>query len=192
MSPRTPEQIVEVKKEKRLLIEEAALEVFAEDGYHHASVSKIATKAGVSKGLMYTYFESKEELLKELIRDVMKDVMDRFSFGEAAELTDELVIDFIKKSIRLVQEDPQRWKLFFGMFLQKQVMDIMMEEMMEMSSQYLQPFIKYYQNKGEKDPMSVVRYLHATIDGVQMQLMMDPDNFPVKQVELLIIKQFVK
>ena len=62
MSPRTPDQIAEVKKEKRLIIENAALEVFAEDGYHHASVSKIAKKAGVSKGLMYNYFHNKEDL----------------------------------------------------------------------------------------------------------------------------------
>ena len=192
MSPRTSEQIAEIKKHKRLIIEEAALEVFSEDGYHHASVSKIAKKAGVSKGLMYTYFESKEQLLKELIRDVIREVMAQFSFEEEVVLTDQLVGDFVKKSIRLVKEDPQRWKLFFGMFLQKQVMELMMEEMMEMSSSYLVPFIKYFEDKGSPDPMATMRYFHATIDGVQMQLMMDPVNFPADQVEKMIIKQFIK
>jgi len=190
MSPRTPDQIAEVKKEKRLIIENAALEVFAEDGYHHASVSKIAKKAGVSKGLMYNYFHNKEDLLKELIRDIIQEVAERLALSKE-DLTDEDVIQFIKTSLKLVQDDPKRWKLFSGMFLQKQVMELMMSEMMEMSKQYIAPFLKYFAAKGIEKPEAWLRYFHASIDGVQLQLMMDPVNFPTDEVEKMMIKQFV-
>jgi AcrR family transcriptional regulator len=48
---------------------DAALQVFAEHGLARARVEDVATCAGVSKGTVYLYFESKEELFREAIRD---------------------------------------------------------------------------------------------------------------------------
>ena len=42
---------------------QAALQVFAEQGYHRATMQAVADRAGVSKGGIYDYFESKEDLL---------------------------------------------------------------------------------------------------------------------------------
>lgn len=192
MSPRTLTQTAKAREEKRKIIEDAALEVFAEDGYHHASISKIATRAGVSKGLMYNYFENKEELLKELIRDIVREITDRFDLSKNKELDDEKVIQFIQQSLQLVRENPVRWKLFFSMFLQKTVMELMQEEMMAMQKEYIQPFMDYFEAKGSSNAMATLRYFHASIDGVQMQIMMDPKNFPVQEVEKMIIDQFIK
>ncbi len=52
----------EQKEAKRLLIIEAAARVFAQKGYAGAVVSDIAVQAGIGKGTIYEYFESKEEL----------------------------------------------------------------------------------------------------------------------------------
>ncbi len=46
----------------------AALEVFAERGYAESRVSDVADRAGVSKGLMYRYFKTKEDLFRAVIR----------------------------------------------------------------------------------------------------------------------------
>lgn len=192
MSPRTKEQNIEIRKERKILIEEAALEVFGDDGFHSASVSKIAKKANVSKGLLYNYFESKEQLLKELIRDIIKEVVERIDIPLDRELTDNDVIHFIDESFALVKESPQRWRLFVEVTLQKDVMNLMMDEMREMTMMYMAPFVNYFESKGADDPMGVTRYFHATIDGVQMQIMMSPEEFPVESVKNMIIKQFVE
>jgi AcrR family transcriptional regulator len=47
---------------KRADLVHAALSVFAERGYHHATMQQVADRAGVSKGAVYEYFESKEDL----------------------------------------------------------------------------------------------------------------------------------
>lgn len=47
---------------------DAALAVFGEVGFAAARVEDIATQAGVSKGVIYLYFESKEAMLKALVR----------------------------------------------------------------------------------------------------------------------------
>ena len=66
MSPRTKEQFDEIRTGSKARIMQAALEVFSEEGFDKASISKIAGRAGVSKGLMYNYFKSKEELIKTI------------------------------------------------------------------------------------------------------------------------------
>jgi AcrR family transcriptional regulator len=51
-------------EEKRRLILDAAVRVFARKGYHTSRVGDIAEEAGVAHGLLYHYFSSKEELLE--------------------------------------------------------------------------------------------------------------------------------
>lgn len=48
---------------------QAAKEVFAEVGYHGASVSRIAKKAGIGDGTVYLYFKNKEDILTTLFHE---------------------------------------------------------------------------------------------------------------------------
>ena len=69
MSPRTKQQYKEIRETTREKILSVALELFAKKGYHAASISQIAKKAKISKGLMYNYFASKEKLLDKIIQE---------------------------------------------------------------------------------------------------------------------------
>jgi AcrR family transcriptional regulator len=53
-----------LRDESRQAIRHAALEAFAELGYHGASMAEIARRAGVSKALIYQHVPSKEDLLR--------------------------------------------------------------------------------------------------------------------------------
>jgi TetR/AcrR family transcriptional regulator, fatty acid metabolism regulator protein len=56
-------------EEKRRLILDAAVRVWARDGFHTSPVGAIAAEAGVAHGLMYHYFSSKDELLETIFRE---------------------------------------------------------------------------------------------------------------------------
>ncbi len=64
------------KEERPAEITQAALEVFAEHGYAATRVDDVAKRAGVSKGLLYLYFKTKEELFKAVIRGVVVPRVD--------------------------------------------------------------------------------------------------------------------
>ena len=49
--PKSPEQFDDIRKQKKQLIMDTALELFAENGFHATSISQIAAKAKISKGL---------------------------------------------------------------------------------------------------------------------------------------------
>src|SRR5688572_19482400 len=53
---------------------QSALELFAHHGYPGTSISMITADAKVSKGLLYNFFEFKEDLLKELLVTAFEDI----------------------------------------------------------------------------------------------------------------------
>jgi len=53
--------------DKRQRILEAAIQVFAENGFFNSRVSEIAARAGVADGTIYLYFKSKEQILREAL-----------------------------------------------------------------------------------------------------------------------------
>src|SRR6201989_2734894 len=57
------------RDQRREAIMEVAREVFVEEGYAAASMSTIAARLGGSKGTLYNYFKSKEELFEAYIRE---------------------------------------------------------------------------------------------------------------------------
>jgi AcrR family transcriptional regulator len=58
-----------INQEKRRILLEAAVRVFAAKGFHGARVGDVAAEAGVAHGLVYHYFSSKDELLETIFRD---------------------------------------------------------------------------------------------------------------------------
>ena len=63
-------------KEKDIL--EAAIQVFAEQGYYQAKIAKIAEVAGIAAGSVYLYFRNKESILERIFKDVWKKLYREF------------------------------------------------------------------------------------------------------------------
>jgi AcrR family transcriptional regulator len=64
-------------EDKRRLLLDAAVRVFARNGYHDCRVGDIAKEAGVAYGLLYHYFRSKDEVLETIFRDTWGGDADR-------------------------------------------------------------------------------------------------------------------
>ena len=190
MSPRTSEQFEEIRNARKQAILDAALHVFAEHGYHSASVSKIAKQAGVSKGLMYNYFESKQDLLVALMFAAMNEMEAIFPVSEPGDWDREKFIKWINVSIDIVLKDPQHWRLYFAVLLQPDVLPIVMDKMLAKAQHLMVALSHYFEAKGYEDPIVMMRYFSAVLDGVQFHCMMDKENFPAEQVKKLIINQF--
>jgi len=69
--PRSEEANIHIKDDRQKQILSSALKVFIHKGFAAAKISDIATEAGMSYGLMYHYFQSKEEIYAELVRDAI-------------------------------------------------------------------------------------------------------------------------
>jgi TetR/AcrR family transcriptional regulator, fatty acid metabolism regulator protein len=64
-------------EEKRRLLLDAAVRVFAHKGFHTSRVGDIAEEAGVAHGLLYHYFSSKDEVLETIFRENWAVLVER-------------------------------------------------------------------------------------------------------------------
>jgi TetR/AcrR family transcriptional regulator, fatty acid metabolism regulator protein len=98
--------------ERRRQILDAAVRVFARQGFHTCRVSDIADEAGVAYGLVYHYFRSKDEVLDTLFLERWNVMLDaiREVDGQAIPARDKLqeVASFIVESYR---HDPELMKV---------------------------------------------------------------------------------
>jgi TetR/AcrR family fatty acid metabolism transcriptional regulator len=98
--------------DKRRLILDAAVRVFARRGFHHCRVSDVADEAGVAYGLVYHYFSSKEEILNTLFLERWQIMLDAIAEIDSREVParDKLyaVAGFIIDSYR---HDPDLMKV---------------------------------------------------------------------------------
>src|SRR6266702_8567542 len=82
-----PKVVPEYKEEARSRILDAASRVFAEKGYHEATMEDVAKQLGVSKGALYLYFSSKEHLFEAMVKtapQAFKEILYS-SFGDEAD-----------------------------------------------------------------------------------------------------------
>jgi AcrR family transcriptional regulator len=71
--PPAPGRRREASERRRRSILDAARTCFGRDGYAGATVARIADEAGVSNGLLYQFFRSKDELLEVVLKEVVRD-----------------------------------------------------------------------------------------------------------------------
>ena len=81
MSPRGETQNEQMREEAREKITKAAMEVFSDYGYHGATIKQIAKAAGLSYGLVYHYFDSKEEVFRTLVNTALEKSMETINEG---------------------------------------------------------------------------------------------------------------
>lgn len=192
MSPRTFQQFEEIRENKRALIIENALELFAEQGYYSTSIQQITKKAGISKGLLYNYFESKEALLKEIVIEGFNEIIHFFDRNKDGILTDEEFAFFIRESFEHISGNQTFWKLYFSLLVQPPVMDLINQQMMEYFDPLFRSFSDFFVRKGFKDPLAEVRFIAALLDGVGMHFLLDPDNYPMEHSIEKIISIYTK
>jgi AcrR family transcriptional regulator len=98
--------------DKRRQILDAAVRVFARQGFHATRVSDIADEAGVAYGLVYHYFKSKEEVLNELFSErwslLLAAIEEADREGDSPRAKLEAVAGFIVDSYR---HDPELMKV---------------------------------------------------------------------------------
>src|SRR5467141_4417874 len=83
---KTPDPIQElVTAARRKQILDAATQVFAEKGFHRATIKDIARVAGIADGTIYTYFASKTEVLLGILNRLNESTEREMQFALGSE-----------------------------------------------------------------------------------------------------------
>ncbi len=99
---------------RRELIEQAALDLFAERGYHGASIEEIARRSGVTPPVVYDHFESKLDLHRRLLlrtREELLGLWGEYLQGDAP--IEQRVPASVKAWARYVETHPYAARMYF-------------------------------------------------------------------------------
>ena len=191
MSPRTKDQFEEIRNKSRENIEKIALELFAIKGYHATSVSQIAEKAGISKGLLYNYYKNKEQLLNSVIMKVFDEIMRIIKMSE--DLSAEKQIEqMIIQTIDHLKENITFWRLYLFLVHQSDVQLKFTGMWEKMRDEYMEYFVKLFQEVGSQNPAMEAMMLGTMFDGIGLNYVTAPKGFPIDEIRDYLLEVFVK
>lgn len=177
MSPRGKAQNEQMRKETIDKIEKGALKVFAENGFHGTTMKKIACQTGMSYGLLYHYFQSKEEVFAHIVEIAMNNT--DAVFKEASEFEGQPWDKLLNLSKLMIDSSfGGKNALYFQIVLQavtmNNVIDGLAEIIMEKSKQvydYVLPMIIEGQKTGvvvNCDPFALAVSYLSMIQGLAL------------------------
>lgn len=156
--------------EKKERIQEAALQLFAEQGYAATSTSKVAKEAGVSEGLIFRHFGNKEGLLRALLEDGRERIKKYF----ADIILEENPVHRIRKIIDLpfgiVDEERDFWRLQKSLKLQYPELYHSLD--MSSAAMFMHSVIQAFEHMGYENPEKEAIFLSALLEGVALSIMM--------------------
>ncbi|PHN06289.1 TetR/AcrR family transcriptional regulator [Flavilitoribacter nigricans] len=190
MSPKTKEQNEEIRQKTAAAIKEAALELFGKFGYHSTSISQISKAAGVSKGLMYSYFDSKQDLLYNIMLEAMEEG-EHLLNGALASSEDpyEQLVQIVEMSIKWVTENLHHWKLLTSLAFQMDVLKGFEELMQEKQGNAMVQAVSLFERLGVEEPLEEAMVFGAMLDGMMLQYMQMEENYPLEKMKQHILKK---
>jgi AcrR family transcriptional regulator len=188
MSPRTPEQFEEIRGSRRQQIMNAGLELFARKGFNNCSISQLASHAGISKGLLYNYFKSKEALLSAIIEEGIANIMNMIDPNRDGVLEPGEVEGFIRNTFRSIRENLQFWVLFINVAMQPPVKEFLDGKPFSSVMEHFAPkLLDYFEKMGFEDPYLEMLSFSAMIEGYGIILVY---FHPTEEFSLKTIKKF--
>lgn len=190
MSPRTEQQYEEIREARKREIMDTALELFANEGYDVTSISKIADKAGISKGLLYNYFKGKEDLIKTIIFDGLDSLTRLIDPDQDGVITRKELQNFIQEFFDALETSPHFWRLYFTLFIQPHVLKLVEKRFAVMVHTYLAMLEDYFRTTGAEDPETEAIMLGAVLDGIGFHFMANTASFPLDKIKNRLIELY--
>lgn len=188
--PRTAEQNEQIRQATRTAIVEAAMTCFAQNGYAHTSIRQIAAQAGISTGLMYHYFESKEALLETVLENCMAILsgvlLGAYKQGKAG----ERIPGLLWAMFAMLEEDQEFWALFQMLRSQPAITAVVGDAFRRWTRRLRNLFTVELRGAGRDEPEVDALILYSLIEGTIQQYLLDPDEYPLSTVAERIVGEY--
>jgi AcrR family transcriptional regulator len=185
-SPEKPRKsLAEQSKEKILF---TAMELFARNGYHKTPAASIAKATGISHGLLFYHFGSKEKLLQAIvdysIRKIEKIVTVE-STEPALQLT-ELGTNF-KRSLL---EDRDFWELYHSLIFQPDLKKEIAQQLTGAFEDYRKELVRIFEKLGYLSPTDTMLQFEAMRHGIMVSFLVQGKDYPVDKLFRNLIDRF--
>jgi len=192
MAPKTSKQFEEIRQKSQQKIETVAFELFAKRGYTNTSISQIAKAAEISKGLLYNYYDSKEDLLLRLIEHAIEEAEHALEAFHAENLpATERIRLIAESSITMVKANPQYWQFMTALALQSDVAEQIAPLVRKKTDMALQAICPLFEELGYENPQLEAFAFGALLDGLMLHFISLGSAYPLEEMKDYILKKYL-
>jgi AcrR family transcriptional regulator len=182
MSPRTKSQLEQMRAETQKSILQSALKLFAKKGFDRTTIDDIAGAAKISKGLVYHYFNSKDEILDTLIRQAFEEAM---SYGDGISehsAPSEMLKAWVTQTMEQLQSHRIQWQLFFSIIFQPAISKKIGAFILEYRSKAMEQMVDTMTRFGSPNPIADSMLFGSLLDGIALNYILSPNDMPMKEM----------
>lgn len=200
MSPRSETANRRMRQASRQAILRGALEAFGEAGFDRTAVEEVARRAGVSKGLIYNYFDSKTALLEAIIRQRVEANADLLLEVREGDEPPARLRRLLEGTVRVVLENPEAYRLTFSLMLQPGMKDeirrierTVLEKERELQRAATDLFDELGSDAPRVDSLAFQCALTglALVLAVQPELAEEPEHLPLQALTDRLLRRFL-
>jgi AcrR family transcriptional regulator len=170
------------KKDQIIL---SALELFAKYGYTETSIDKIAKHAKVSKGLTYAHFKNKDDLLRATIENTITQMT-----SEMMEIKELNIKSLLKNFFKGLDENKDVIRLCLLLVVHPQTPALVNTMLEKQKYELLELFSILLKDKFHENSLIEAELLLATIDGITLDFVTNPNARPLIDIENYIINKY--
>jgi AcrR family transcriptional regulator len=183
--PRTKEQFEEMRKATRDKIQSAAMKLFVQKGFGSTNVQEIADLAGISIGLLYHQYKTKEELFSDLVEYSLTGIKNITDLFEQNNSPKKLISQFVWEVYNdmINGEELANLLILMAQSFLSGAANLNQDKIIQLDIKMLQitaKLIERGQELGEfrpGNPYELAEFFYSTIQGLAMMKISLKDNF---------------
>ena len=169
---------------------DAALHLFAQNGYHKTSISDIASNAEVAKGLIYNYFKSKEELLLEIISNASLRIMN-IANGMFNQKTYQANLSvFLDGFFDNLTANKQYFTFQIGLMFQPDLKPLVSPLLQQRADILLNLTKQMFESSSVKSPELTARRFISEVDGITLHYLSIYKDYPIFAIKEELYKNY--
>lgn len=191
--PRTPEANDRIRRATTEQILHTALSLFCEKGYYSTSIEDIARQAEISKGLLYHYFSSKEEVLAALVEIRINDVLIVMNAAKTKSTPAKQIQHIAEGALDDVRRKPEVFRFYLHLFTQPRLDPVVAkytQQLMDEQARHFKVQTEMFVALGVENPRQRSLYFSSTLQGIMLMYSTYPKSFPLNQVKAQVIAEF--
>lgn len=166
---------------------DAAVRLFETQGYFATTVDQITAAAGVSKGLVYNYFSSKEELLVALLDDATTKMAKVGSILADDRPLAESLASFVEEFFVFLRTERDFLRLQLSLIIAPELRETVAQPLRARAQQLLNLVHRWFRRGGVADAKNKARVLLALLDGIALHALFVYETYPLRALKSQVL-----
>lgn len=174
----------------------AAAQVFSQKGFWSSTTDDVARAAGVSKGLVFNYFKTKDDLLEAILREHLAASLRVWSEDPPAGSPEDQLRELFDRTMQHAVEQTDAYRLYFSLLYQPGASPALaraVAEVKEEVERHYEMLAKIFRSAGAKNAKARAMLFQASVNGTFSFLLLQPElftdpKFPLKAMRDQLVR----